>query len=225
MPHYCRVAMRVTNCKKNSVNGIKVIAACSHVIAPFHTKRLRTSCLYRREAQLSAVCSIKWGGFPVMFLSPHPAPLQGPLMPPPSSLMLDRADAVWNEMSGWPRYDRENRQQRGPLPSRDGSNYWQYYLQLWAAWAAALFPHFASESWGPPGFPFCCSTVTFFNLLHSCSRTNTMQILRDILYMLRLKYSTQENATSHSPPTSIINVCCHAESDFEACKLDEQNFC
>lgn len=27
------------------------------------------------------------------------------------------------------------------------------------------------------------------------------------------------------PPTSIINVCCHAESDFEACKLDEQNFC
>lgn len=50
-----------------------------------------------------------------------------------------------------------------------------------------------------------------------------MQILRDILYMLWLKYSTQENATSHSPP--IINACCHAESDFEACKLDEQNFC
>ena len=23
----------------------------------------------------------------------------------------------------------------------------------------------------------------------------------------------------------IINVCCHTESDFEACKLDEQNFC
>lgn len=42
-----------------------------------------------------------------MFLSPHPVPLQGPLMPSPPQLMFDRADVVWNEMSGWPRYDRE----------------------------------------------------------------------------------------------------------------------
>lgn len=29
-------------------------------------------------------------------------------MPPPLlSLMFDRAEEVWNEMSGWPRYDRE----------------------------------------------------------------------------------------------------------------------
>lgn len=42
----------------------------------------------------------------------HPSPLWGALMPPllalpPSSLMPDRSGAVWNEMRGWPRYERE----------------------------------------------------------------------------------------------------------------------
>lgn len=61
-----------------------------------------------------------------------------------------------------------------------------------------------------------------------------MQILRDILYMLRLKYSTQEyvkvtlfyssgkkKVPQHS---AVINACCHTENDFKVCKLNRNSF-
>lgn len=70
----------------NCVNRIKLTETHSHHIilslTLTHTQSVHASCLYRRGAQLLALCGIKWGRFPVMFLSPHPSPLQGPLMPP-----------------------------------------------------------------------------------------------------------------------------------------------
>lgn len=66
---------------KQDLTGQKHILAREFRFTHTH-KALYTSCLHRWGARLSAVCSIKWGGFPVMFLSPHPAPLRGPLMSP-----------------------------------------------------------------------------------------------------------------------------------------------
>lgn len=67
-----------------------------------------------------------------MQLSLHPSPPWGPLMSPrPSSVMPDRSDGVWNEMRGLAQIWEGSWWRRGPLPSRDESNYWQYYLQLW----------------------------------------------------------------------------------------------
>lgn len=147
----------------------------------------------------------------------------------PSSLMLDRADAVWNEMSGWPRYERETDNSEVLCPvgmevitdniiSSCGL-LWLLYFCLWV--------------FGSTGISFCGPSLTFFNLLHSCSRTNTMQILRDTLYMFRLKYSRgicsvilfifQVKRFPHH--SSVINACCHAENDFEICKCNEQEFC
>lgn len=173
---------------QNCVNRIKVTEIHSHTKTASHT-----SCLYRWEAQLSAVCSIKMRRIPcdVLITSSRSSP--GSTNASPSSLMLDRADAAWNEMSGWPRYDRETDNTEVLCPVGMGV-ITDNIISSCGLLGLLYFFHTLPQSIKV----CCCSSVTFFNLLHSCPRTNTMQILYDILYMLRLKYSMQEYAMSHS---------------------------
>lgn len=89
--------------------GLNPFTHCKH-LKRIHTHTKRCTPFVIPETQLSAVCSVKWGRFPVMFLSPHPAPLLGALMPPPSRRCLtELIQSVMSgeEMSSGPRYDRE----------------------------------------------------------------------------------------------------------------------
>ncbi len=151
----------------------------------------------------------------------------------PSTLMLDRADAVWNEMSGWPRYDREtdNTEVLCPVGMEVITD---NIISSCGLLGLLYFFHFALESLGLLGFPsvvpplpfsiyctvalvqilckFCVIHYTWLglNIAH-----RNMQ--RHTLFILLVKKFPHHSA--------VINAYCHAENDFEVCKLNEQEFC
>lgn len=154
-----------------------------------------------------------------MFLSPHPAPLQGPLMSPLPRWCLTE---LMQSRMRWQIWQR-NRLQWGPLPSRDGNNYWQYYLQLWTVLGAVLIKHYASVSYGLLGFPLTPPCVLQF-ILQLLSYYSVYIICN--IHAYRFKYSSEEYAVSYAlflllknpPQSSGLIACCYTENDFEFSK-------
>lgn len=132
----------------------------------------RASCLHRREAQLSGginEADSAWRSYHHIA-----APLRGPLMSP--HFLTD----AWQSRRRRRRLEGDERpaQIRGGkrttakvlLPSGDGGNYRQYYLQLWAVSTAALSAALCLRAGGvrPPGTlssSLLSSPVHFFSLL------------------------------------------------------------
>lgn len=80
-----------------------------------------------------------------------------------SSLMLDRADAVWNEMSGWPRYERETDNSEVLCPVgmeviTDNIN------SSCGCFGCCTFYTFCLRVSGSTGNSLCCSSLTFFSI-------------------------------------------------------------
>lgn len=110
-------------------------------------------CLQRWEAQLCG--GIKWGGFPVTFLSPHRRSSRGStnVSPLPHWCLTEPPPPPPPPPTGGSWAAGKQTTAKVLVPSRDGSNYWQYYLQLWAAPAAALSAALCLRAGGvrPPG--------------------------------------------------------------------------
>lgn len=107
---------------------------------------------------------------------------------------------------------QRNRQRWGLRPSRDGSNYWQYYLQLWAACTFFLL-HFASELESLLGIlsVVICPPLTFLQF--------TARLLKTICKFLTTHRTcldlnlAQKNMQRHIHFSHLVNIssalCCN----------------